>query len=129
QNRTVKVILQSDDLADPQLVSFLKKEGVVVVDRADSLGMMTIEMPPRIAERLAELRGAQHMSLDRPIESLGHIETTTGASLIRTMTNTVLVGGLLNTVTSQLDGTGVGVAVLDSGIYEQHHSFIDSSAL
>ena len=129
QNRTVKVILQSDDIDNPQLLSVLKQQGVVIGDRAASLDMMFLDLPVRAAEQVAALQSAKHLSLDREVEFLGHIETTTGVSQVRTMTNTIGIGGLVNTVTSQLDGSGIGIAVVDSGVYEDHRSFRDSVSL
>ena len=123
QNRTVKVILQSDDIDNPQLLNVLKQNGVAITSRADGLNMLAIDLPVRVAERVAAVQGAKHLSLDQEINLLGHIETTTGVSLIRTLTNTTVVGGVVNTVTSQLDGSGIGVAVVDSGVYGDHHFF------
>ena len=125
QNKTVKVILQSNDINNPELLKVLKRTGVLIGDRATSLNMLAIDMPVAAAEEIAALPEAKHLSLDKEIQSLGHIETTTGVSLVRTQTTTV------NNVTStyQLNGTGVGVAVLDSGVFEQHHMFLDASGV
>ncbi len=97
QNRTVKVILQSDDIDNPQLLKVLKENNVAIEQKAEAMNMLAIELPVRAAEQVAAVRGAKHLSLDRDVENLGHIETTTGVAQVRTMTNTIIVGGLLNT--------------------------------
>ncbi|MBK7934977.1 MAG: S8 family serine peptidase [Acidobacteria bacterium] len=127
QDRTVKVILQSDDIDNPQLQAVLNRNGVVIADRIESLNMLVIELPVRVAEEVAAVQSAKHLSLDKQVQLLGHIETTTGVSLVRTQTQTVLnaLGVAVNS-TYQLDGTGIGVAVVDSGVYEGHRSFYDN---
>ena len=127
QNRTVKVILQSDDIDNPQLLDLLKSNGVVIEGREAAFNILIIDLPVRLAQEVAAARGARHLSLDKPIEFLGHIETTTGVSLVRSLTNTTIIGGMVNTVTSQLDGTGIGIAIVDSGVYENHHFYEDAT--
>ena len=52
---------------------------------------------------------------------MGHVSRTTGADQIRNS------GGENNS--GSLDGTGIGIAVLDSGVDTEHHSFlIDQTA-
>jgi hypothetical protein len=53
----------------------------------------------------------QHISLDRPLKSLGHVSLTTGTDAARAL------GG-----TTKYDGAGVGIAVIDSGVYASHIS-------
>ncbi len=81
QNRTVKVILQSDDIDNPQLLKVLRANNVTIESRATAMDMLFVEMPVRAAEEIASLRNAKHLSLDREVKLLGHIETTTGTSL------------------------------------------------
>src|SRR5688572_21708371 len=126
QTGTAKVILQSDDTEIPQILDALKRNKVTIEARADGLNMLVIDLPVSAAEEIARVKSAKHLSLDREVSALGHIETTTGVSLVRSMTNTIIVGGLLNSVSGQLDGSGIGVAVLDSGIYQEHNSFTNS---
>ena len=126
QNRTVKVILQSDDIDNPLLLSVLKRNNVTIDSRANALNMLVIDLPLRVAEQVAAVQSAKHLSLDRDVNLLGHIETTTGVSQVRTLTNTFIVGGIVNTVTSELDGSGIGIAVVDSGVYENHAHFLNS---
>ena len=50
------------------------------------------------------------------MRTLGHVSLTTGADAVRE-TNGTTTGGL--------DGTGIGIAILDSGIDTDHKSFLD----
>lgn len=118
-NRTVKVILQSDDIDNPQLLNVLKRNHVQIESRAHALNMLTIDLPVQVAEEIASVEGTKHLSLNKEINLLGHVETTTGVSLVRNWP--------ANTVTGTLDGTGIGIAVVDSGVFENHHHFMDAS--
>ncbi|MGH9818712.1 MAG: hypothetical protein ACRD43_00980, partial [Pyrinomonadaceae bacterium] len=125
-NQVVKVILQAEDINNSSLRNVLASNGVKIDSKADSLGMMVLDLPVGVAEAVATARGSQHLSLDRQMKVLGHVETTTGASLVRTIQQGLNVGllgiGVVNTSTL-LDGTGIGIAVVDSGIRENHRSF------
>lgn len=113
-NQKAKVILQADDIRNPQLLAVLKRNNVVIADRAESLNMLSVELPVAAAEEVAALSGAKHLSLDREMRTLGHIATTTGMAAMRFQPGNI-----------SLDGTGVGIAIVDSGVYEQHKSFMD----
>jgi hypothetical protein len=58
-----------------------------------------------------------YVSTDRQTKQLGHLSLITGANQIRQ--------GLANNVGRRtvLDGAGIGIAVLDSGIFKSHKSF------
>ncbi len=116
-NQKVKVILQSDDIKNTELRTLLTKNGVVIEAEAEGLNMLVVEMPARVAEAVANLRGAKHLSLDREVKTLGHIAVTTGMQAMR-----------MQPGNSGLDGTGVGIAVMDSGVFERHQSFLDSNS-
>jgi subtilisin family serine protease len=129
-NRNVKVILQTDDIENPELVRILSRNNIQIESRAENFEMLVVSMPPRVAEEIAAVRGVNHISLDRELKTLGHIEKTTGASIARTIhqgLNLSLLGtGILNT-SSELDGAGIGIAIVDSSIRENHRSFVSSS--
>src|SRR5215203_1401107 len=131
-NQTVKVILQADDIQNRGLRNVLSKNGVIVSDEAVSLNMLILDLPVRVAEEVAAAQGMRHLSLDRKVSLLGHVETTTGALLVRNQLNspslltpvtTLPVLSLLST--NLLDGSGVGIAIVDSSIRDDHRSFID----
>jgi len=102
-NKKVKVILQSDDINNAALRRILAGNKIQVESRATGLDMLVLEIPVRLAEEIASVRGVHHLSLDRELKTLGHIEKTTGASIARTIAqglNISLLGtGVLNTST------------------------------
>jgi subtilisin family serine protease len=63
-----------------------------------------------------------YISLDNTVLSSGHVTTTTGAQQVRSQKSLL---GLNNT----LDGSGVTIAVLDSGIDSKHKSFATSGKI
>jgi serine protease AprX len=83
------------------------------IERAyESLGLLSAELPLARVSALAADVNVAWVSPEREVRSAGLIETTTGAALVRD-----LLGR------TELDGAGVGVAVLDSGIDARHHAF------
>src|SRR5262249_44943614 len=75
---------------------------------------LAVKLPAAIIVLLATRVDVVHVSLDRPTHMTGHLETTTGAAQARAY-------GTLSS--GAIDGSGIGIAILDSGIYTQHHSF------
>ena len=76
--------------------------------RFGSFKATAVELPADALAALAELPGVKYISKDRPTRMLGHVSLTTGADAVRTQSNS---GGSYT-----LDGTGVGIAVIDSGV-------------
>ncbi len=114
--RRVRVIVQEraglDRLLAAQLGAEVKFRG-----RFDTLGARVLELPARLIERLSEQRGVRFISLDRETTGFGHVSRTTGTDDVRETEGTRVSG---------LDGTGIGIAVLDSGIDTGHTSFLES---
>jgi subtilisin family serine protease len=75
-------------------------------------------VPAHVAVNLASRADVAYVSLNREVYSMGHLSTTTGADQVRATPNST---------SSTLDGTGIGIAVLDSGIDLSHRSFLDRS--
>jgi subtilisin family serine protease len=117
----VNVILQVDDVRSANLNDLFARYGVKVTARMARLGTVKAEMPVKALEELAASREVRHMSSDRQVKALGHVTATTGADAVRTQTTHTLLGG---TTTYQLNGSGVGIAILDSGIDTDHESFL-----
>jgi serine protease AprX len=73
-----------------------------------------IEISARFIRDLEADTAVKFISLDRPTQVTGHLEVTTGAAIARTYGTST---------TGTIDGRGIGIAVLDSGVYSAHHSF------
>jgi len=116
QGRKVRVILQ-DDGGGEALPAVLRREAKAH-GSFTSLGARVYELPARLVEQLATHRGVRFVSLDRETRAFGHVSRTTGTDEVRTTTGTVVSG---------LDGTGIGIAVIDSGIDTTHTTFLDRS--
>ncbi|MDT5261736.1 MAG: serine protease AprX, partial [Acidobacteriota bacterium] len=115
RNRRVRVILQENDGRDAQLATALRSE-IKTRGRFETLGARVVELPARLVERLSEQKGVRFVSLDRETVSFGHVSRTTGTDEVRETVGTNVNG---------LDGAGIGIAVLDSGIDTDHIAFLD----
>ncbi|HKP73173.1 MAG TPA: S8 family serine peptidase, partial [Pyrinomonadaceae bacterium] len=103
--------------------SLLSALGAVAVRSFKNLNASVLSLPPVAAEVLAARRDVRYVSLDRQVASTGHVTATTGTDDARVQTSAGLLG--LLTTTTVLDGSNVGIAVLDSGIDPHHVSFRD----
>jgi subtilisin family serine protease len=85
-----------------------------------------VEAPAGLISQIAELGEVAYASLDDSVSSLGdtsgHIVTTTGASQVEDEHPSRGDGG-------SLDGSGIGVAIIDSGIDSDHRAFRNDSAV
>jgi len=79
---------------------------------------MKVQVPVKAIEELAASGLTNYISPDVMIESFGHVTATTGTDLVRTQSSLL---GLITT--SSLDGSGIGIAVLDSGVDTGHRAF------
>jgi hypothetical protein len=124
EDRTrIEVIVQFNDEAASRQASLLSEVGTTALKEFPKLNARLLSLPLRAAEKLAARTEVRYVSLDRPVTSSGHITTTTGAEDIRVQTSTGLLG--LPTTTT-LDGSNIGIAVLDSGLDANHVSFRDN---
>src|SRR6266571_4617796 len=114
-------LVVSLDGADPAFVANRVKElGGVVRKYFRHVDQMLVVLPLESVGALSEVQGIDYIAPDRALAGVAsQLETTTGASLAYSL------GGL--TTTSGLDGSGVTVAVLDSGI-DPNHSDLRNNA-
>src|ERR687885_2659549 len=123
----VRVILQLDGKPSGKLNALLNRNGVHVRASFNNLNAHAVELPQNVVDELASFPEVAYVSADRQTQSLGHVSLTTGADAVRqqTKTTTTLLGGT-TTTSYTLDGTGIGIAILDSGVDSGHKSFLGS---
>ena len=74
-----------------------------------NMNVATIDVPRSRVNELAEALEVEYISPDRPLMAFGHIQATTGAQQIRS-----LISG------TTLNGKGIGIAIIDSGVDSTH---------
>src|SRR5437588_7874485 len=112
----VTAILQVSDVNSKEVRALLAQNGVLVGDRMAELGAMKVDLPVKAVDALMKSGSTNYISPEVKLESFGHVTATTGTDLIRTQSC-----GLLCTTT--YDGSGLGIAVLDSGMDTGHKEF------
>ncbi|MBD0370386.1 MAG: S8 family serine peptidase, partial [Pyrinomonadaceae bacterium] len=115
------VILQLNAPASSQLSALLQRTGVRVKGHFSSFNVTVAELPLRMVNELAFFDEVESITPDRQVKSEGHVTTTTGADLVRTLP------ALKGNGTVNVDGSGIGIAVLDSGIYADHLALTDAT--
>src|ERR1035437_174315 len=123
-NTIVRVVLQFSDSPSGQLNALLNRNGVHIRSKFSYLNTFIVDLPASVVSELASFSEVSYISLDDDTKAFGHISSTTGADAVRTQTTTNLLGG---TTTTSLDGTGIGIAIVDSGIDSTHTSFLAKS--
>ena len=112
----VNVILQLDDAPSGQLNALLASNGVKVKKHFTSLGSFALQLPLNVVKALPQFPEVSFVSIDSEVMTLGgHVAHTSGADNVRPMGTD-----------GALDGSGIGIAILDSGIYGAHTSFLDT---
>ncbi|MEP6912456.1 MAG: S8 family serine peptidase, partial [bacterium] len=119
-NELISVILQLNGPPSARLSALLRRNGVRVKRLFQNFNSQAVELPAGVVDELAAFSELQTVSLDAEVKSFGHVSATTGADMVRADNG---VPG------SGLDGTGIGIAVLDSGMDTGHVSFLDKYGL
>ncbi|MDQ3473893.1 MAG: hypothetical protein M3447_09165, partial [Acidobacteriota bacterium] len=115
-NETLKVILQLNDSMSGELNALLNSNGVKIKKRLAALNTLALELPSSVVESLNQFEEIEFVSVDSEIRSFGgHVAHTSGADNVRTMATT-----------GALDGSGIGIAIVDSGIYPSHVAFLEA---
>src|SRR5687768_6399911 len=112
-----RVILQLNGKPSGQLNALLNRNGVHVRAAFRNFNAQVVELPESLVGELAAFPEVNYVSVDRETQPLGHVSYTTGSDAVRRQTT--LLGGNYT-----LDGTGIGIAVLDSGIDTTHNAFL-----
>lgn len=113
---TTGVILQLSDQPSGKLVGLLNRNGIHVKGRFQNLNAFAVELPLSAINELASFEEVEFLSQDAVVEAQGHLSLTTGADAVRQQVDQYGANYMLN-------GTGVGIAVLDSGMDMGHKSF------
>src|SRR5205085_9056198 len=112
----VKVILQLEQKPSGQLNALLAANGVKIRRHFSNLNSFALEIPARLVDTLSSFSEVSFVSLDSEVRTMGgHVAHTTGADNVRLMS-----------ADGALDGSGIGIAIVDSGIFGQHTSFVDT---
>jgi hypothetical protein len=111
--KRVDVIIQAKDAESADLRAMMREGKARLSDRIGETDNLVVNIPLSSVARLSESGLINHISPNRPVQMFGHVENTTGATNIRSA----------NGSTTTLDGTGIGIAVLDSGMYVDHSTF------
>jgi len=115
RNETASVILQLNGPASGRLSALLNRNGIHVKQLFKNFNASAVDLPLNVIDELTSYDEVQFVSSDDQVISTGHVSSTTGADDVRTQTTSAGAG-------YTLDGTGVGIAIVDSGIYSDHKS-------
>jgi hypothetical protein len=116
-NRRVDVILQARDADNASLRALLSSGTARIANRIGNSDSLVVNMPLSAIQSLSTSGLINYVSPDRTTGSSGHIETTTGAAQMRNQPTDA------SRPAYYLEGTGVGIAFLDSGIFAHHNAF------
>ena len=83
------------------------------------LGTFSLSLPLEMIDELASFPEVSYVSSNEVVQTFGHVSTTTGAEAGKA---TALAAGR-----GVIDGSGIGVAILDSGIDANHAQFSATS--
>jgi serine protease AprX len=114
----VRVIIQPSGAWSDELNSAVLLQGGTDFRQFQNLNFRVVSLPAVAATALAQRSDVAYVSLNYEVRTLGHISLTSGAEAVRSQSGTT---------TSGLDGTGIGIAVFDSGMDPTHKAFLDKS--
>src|SRR5690349_956712 len=117
--RAVQMVAGVSDENSREVRSLLARSGVLVGDSMAKLGAIKVDLPAHVVETLMQNETMNFISPDVKIESFGHVNATTGADQIRNAPG--LIGSLLGA--TAIDGTGITIAIIDSGMDLSHVAF------
>ncbi|HZI19843.1 MAG TPA: S8 family serine peptidase [Pyrinomonadaceae bacterium] len=110
----VNAIVQSAGAWTSSLTSAVTGNGgSVTLSFTNLKNMRVVSLPAAAVGALARRSDVDYISLDREVKKLGHVSLTSGADAARIMAN----------YSPTYDGTGIGIAVFDSGLDPSHVAF------
>ncbi|MFL6214530.1 MAG: S8 family serine peptidase [Blastocatellia bacterium] len=116
--QTVRALIQSNGPVTSSLRQAITQAGGNVVRQFTSIDGLLVELPKSSLLDIATRDDVERLSADHLAQqSASHLEAATGADVLRTYKP-------LTDSFSGLDGSGVGIAILDSGIMGTHGEFV-----
>src|SRR6185503_5542630 len=115
QDVTVTVIVNLNGPTSGRLNGFMQRHGVRLRREMKALRSFSVSLPFGMVAELASFPEVDHVSANEAVVSFGHAANTTGA-VAGQAAATAAGHGLV-------DGAGVGIAILDSGIDANHAQF------
>ena len=101
----VRVIIQPASSQDLSIDSTIESSGGSNLRKFKNFAVRVATLPASAAVNLANRSDVAYVSLNREVRPMGHLLRTTGADQIRLSSNDS---------SSFLDGTGIGIAIVDS---------------
>ena len=112
----IRLVATLNGFNSQEVESHILALGGEVKGRYPSVHQMVFEVPAGSVASLTESSSLDYITPDRPVDALAsHLEATTGASLVYPL---LPVGPRI--AFTGYDGSGIGVAVIDSGIDAEH---------
>ena len=111
----IDVIIQPTASWTSGLTTDLNGKGALLKKSFTNFGFKVYKVKQKDIDAVASRLDVDFMTIDDTLNVLGHLTATTGANAIRT----------LNGTTNPLDGSGVGIVIVDSGVDPNHDSFKD----
>jgi serine protease AprX len=117
QTNKLNVVVKSAGAWNKTLDDAVKNNNGTVTKSFANFPLRAVSLPPAAVEAMAARSDVDYIALDREVKLLGHVTLTSGADAARVMGN----------YNPTYDGTGVGIAVIDSGMDPNHTAFTQES--
>src|SRR5947209_5492600 len=105
----IQVVMQSVSAWSKTLDSAVSSNSGTIKQSFKNFNLRVVDLPAAAVSALSSRTDVSYMSLNRNLKQLGHVTLTTGTDAARS-----LAPG------TTLDGSGIGIAVIDSGIDPNH---------
>ncbi len=111
----IKAVVQFKTAPGSEALQILAQSETNSLKRFSKLETFAVKLSADALTQLANLPEVGFISPEREVELFGHITSTTGVDSVLAQNPTTL------------DGSNIGIAVLDSGLYDSHKSFLDTN--
>src|SRR5215217_4836487 len=113
QDERVSVILELNSAPSKDLRAFLRQDRVHLRRELKKSYVFSIDLPFNKVAELSSFPEVFHISTNDPVSPVGHVTVTTGTE----------AGRAAASGSGTVDGAGIGIAILDSGIDTNHVQF------